>query len=163
MEDLLLRAKWSVRVGDRRLVLTKKRNESSEHVLVKALLWALYLPDFSDLSVEISIGDKYKPDVVQLDATGAPTFWGESGQVGKRKLEALLRRYRVTHFAFAKWSTSLRTMIQLIQPVVERSKRSAPVDVIYFPPDSAQRFLRDDGEIIVSHNDLQWIRLTPPL
>jgi hypothetical protein len=37
---------------------------------MKALLWALYLPIYPKLSVEIAIGDRYRPDVVELDLRG---------------------------------------------------------------------------------------------
>ncbi len=64
---------------DRKMILVKGLNESSEHVLMKAFLWALYLPDYPTLTVEIRIGDRYKPDVVALDAAGNLLFWGEAG------------------------------------------------------------------------------------
>ena len=97
--DLMLRRKWTLRAHGRQVVFVKKSNESSEHVLMKALLWALYLPDYPELTVEISIGDRYKPDVVALDAQGSPTFWAEAGQVGVDKIQSLVRRHRRTHFA----------------------------------------------------------------
>jgi hypothetical protein len=44
--------------------------------------WALYLPLYPNLSVEIGVGDRYKPDVVALGEDGRPLFWAEAGQVG---------------------------------------------------------------------------------
>ena len=70
--DLLLRRKWTLRAGDRQVVLIKKPYESTEHVVMKALLWALYLPDYPDLTVEVGVGDRYKPDVVALDSHPPP-------------------------------------------------------------------------------------------
>ena len=84
--DLLLRRKWTLRSHGRQVVFIKQKNESSAHVIMKALLWALYLPAYPDLAVEVAIGDRFKPDVVQLDAAQSPVFWGEAGQVSERKM-----------------------------------------------------------------------------
>jgi hypothetical protein len=71
---------------DRKIILAKNPDESGEHVLMKAFLWALYLPDYPTLTVEIRIGDRYKPDVVALNEGGKPLFWGEAGQVSMEKV-----------------------------------------------------------------------------
>ena len=44
-DELFLRRKWTLRAHDRQVVFVKKSYESDTHVLMKALLWALYLPD----------------------------------------------------------------------------------------------------------------------
>lgn len=49
-EDLLLRRKWSFRAGKRQIVVVKRAQESAEYVLMNALLWALYLSDYPDLT-----------------------------------------------------------------------------------------------------------------
>lgn len=48
------------------IVLRKKSNETLEHCLCKALLWALFVEDFGpkNIGVEWDIGDKYLPDVI---------------------------------------------------------------------------------------------------
>ena len=161
IDDLLLRAKWTLRAHSRTVVLTKKRNEKGTHVLMKAFLWALYLPEYPGATVEVRVGDRYKPDVVEVDPSGAPTFWGESGQVGKRKLESLFRRYRSTHFAVAKWATPIHPHRQLIERAAEAYRREAPVDLICFPDDSAERFIDRSGNITVGFEDVEWWRFEP--
>jgi hypothetical protein len=140
-------------------VFVKKPNESTEHVLMKAFLWALYLPDFPHLTVEIRIGDRYKPDVVALDPQGTPLFWGEAGQVGSDKIRSLLRRRRHTHFAVAKWSSSFDALADLVHDELAKQPREAPVDLISFPDDSAERFIGATGTIRVTHRDLNWTRI----
>ncbi len=126
---------------DRKMILVKGLNESSEHVLMKAFLWALYLPDYPTLTVEIRIGDRYKPDVVALDEAGKPLFWGEAGQVSMEKVRALAKRYRSTHFAIAKWHTRLDPVEALVSEALQGIKRTAPFELMSFPADSAERFL----------------------
>jgi hypothetical protein len=158
-EELLLRRKWTLRARGRQVVFVKKPYESEAHVLMKALLWALYLPEYPGLAVEIAIGDRYKPDVVALDAQGRPCFWGEAGEVTPDKLRSLARRYRTVHFALAKWDARLEPHVAIVRRALLGLGRSAPFDLLAFPTDSARRFIDDQGNIHLSHADLTCIRL----
>lgn len=157
--ELMLRRKWTFRAHGKQVVFVKKRNERTAHVLMKAFIWALYLPEYSDLVVEVRVGDRYKPDVVALDERGAPRFWGEAGQIGVAKIRSLARRYRNTHFAIAKWETNLAPLIEIVTTATEGLNRRAPFDLLRFPADSAARFIDERGYIRVTHDDLEWVRL----
>ena len=160
--DLLLRRKWTLRAHGEQVVFVKRANERREHVLMKAFLWALYLPTYPDLVVEISVGDRYKPDVVALDIRGQPRFWGEAGQVSPSKIRSLIRRYRETHFALAKWDTDLAPFVDTVRDALNEYEHEAPFDLLRFPPGSAQRFIKGRGEINLTHADLEWVRLSSP-
>lgn len=140
---------------DRKIILAKGLNESGEHVLMKAFLWALYLPDYPALTVEIRIGDRYKPDVVALGEDSKPLFWAEAGQVSMEKVRSLAKRYRSTHFAIAKWHTRLDPLEELVTAALEGIKREAPFDLINFPVNSAERFLDEDGYLQINKTDLE--------
>ena len=157
-DDLFLARKWTLRAHGRQVVFAKRPNEKASHVLMKAFLWALYLPEYPGLVVELPVGDRYRPDVVGLDDTQRPVFWGESGEVSATKIESLARRYRDTHFAIAKWDAKLEPHAALVERSLGRFRRSAPFDVITFPADSAERFI-EEGEIRVTHEDLDWLRI----
>jgi len=64
-EELELRRKFTMRAHGKQKVFIKKSFESRIHVLTKAFLWALYLPVYPELSVEVPVGGRYKPDLVQ--------------------------------------------------------------------------------------------------
>lgn len=158
--ELWLRRKWTLRAHGEKVVFIKKRNERAAHVWMKAFLWALYLPQYPDLAIEISIGGRYKPDVVAMDALrGRPRFWGEAGRVGVEKIHKLTRRYRDTHFAMAKWDTPLAPYVEIVTEALADLRRDAPFDLLTFPPDSAERFIDARGVIRISREDLTWIRL----
>lgn len=157
-EELFLPRKWTLRAHGRQVVFAKKPYESATHVVMKALLWALYLPQYPNLTVEIAIGDRYKPDVVALDAQGEPRFWGEAGDITTAKIRSLARRYRHTHFALAKWDTRLDPLVEIVAAAVRGLKRTAPFDLISFPAEAVDRFIADDGTITISHDDLIWLR-----
>ena len=63
--NLELRRKWTFRAHGQQMIFIKKTMESSMHVWTKALIWALFLTDYPDLSVEPSMELRYKPDLVQ--------------------------------------------------------------------------------------------------
>ena len=65
--EIELRRKYTLRAHGHQMVFIKKSFESSIHVLTKAFLWALYLPDYPNLAVEVPVGGRYKPDLVQFD------------------------------------------------------------------------------------------------
>jgi hypothetical protein len=111
------------------------------------------------LTVEVGVGDRYKPDLVSLDPYGSPRFWGEAGRIGVDKIRSLARRYRHTHFAIAKWDTRLAPYIGIVNEALAGLRRSAPFDLLNLPADSAERFIDDRGHVSVRHEDLEWVRL----
>ena len=152
MTDLELRRKLSFRAHGSTLVLIKRPVESAEHVLQKALLWALYLPSYPALRVEVPLPgpSRYKPDLLALEA-GRPRFWGECGVVSTAKLNDVLQRYRATHFAFSKWDASnaaLDAFHAAVERALYRVARTAPVEVICFPA-GAEGFVDGSGQIMI--------------
>ena len=156
--DLPLRRKWTFRAHERQMVFVKKPLESASHVMTKALIWALYLPDYPKLSVEIDIGNRYKPDLVQLDDRGQPVFWAEAGHAGLKKMQSLVQRLQSTHLVFAKWNRRLEPFERILAKASASIARSAPVDLIRFPADSDRRFIGEDGSIRISAEDVQRVR-----
>jgi len=149
--DLHLRRKFTFQAHGQKAVFVKKPIESTEHVLMKAFLWALYLPQYPNLCIEVGIGYRYKPDLVALDSCSTPMFWGEAGRVGARKMRTLVSRYRDTHFVFSKWNAKLEPYAKQIGKAAAVSSRRAPVDLISFPVDSSERFIDHQGHL---HLDL---------
>lgn len=152
----LLRRKLTVRAHGRSLVLVKHPLESAEHVLQKALLWALYLPDYPNVRVEVPLPSpsRYKPDLLALDAQHQPIFWAECGEVSLAKLRFLLGRHRRTHLVFSKWNTRLDPFATLIEQALPDSRRAAPVELIGFPV-TAPSFIKNDGTIKIDHDDIE--------
>ncbi len=155
-----LRKKWTFRAHGQQVVFVKNPIERVEHVLMKAFIWALYLPQYPDLRVEVSIGERFKPDVVQLQ-NGTPIFWGEAGAVSKQKIRKLVRKFRGTHFAMGKWGKDLRPFEAMVQQELRGVGRSAPIELICFAENSAEKFIAPNGEITITFADLQLKMLKP--
>mgnify|MGYP006266619539 CR=1 FL=1 len=160
LPNVSLRRKLTLRAHGEQVVYVKNKQERIEHVWMKAFLWALYLPEYPDLSVEVKIGDKYKPDVVQMDGLrGRPVFWGEAGQVGPDKIASLVRRYPDTHFAMTKWDTRLDPFLEIVEEAVADVDRSAPFDLIRIPEGAGERLIDRKGRIEIEFSDVTWTRV----
>lgn len=164
VSQVLTRKRWKLYAHGQHIVVVKGHNERFVHPLMKAYLWALYLPDYPSATIEVRIGDKYKPDVVAfapdagIYAVKQPVFWGEAGRTGKDKIESLVRRFPDTHFAMSKWGTSLRPYVDLVSAAIKGVTRNAPFDIISFPEESVQH-VDEDGTITISFDDVVWERL----
>lgn len=144
------------------LRLQKNPGESVEHLVLKALLWALLLPTHPSATCELDLGLRYRPDVIALDeATGAPCWWGECGSVKGSKLSELSSAFPLTRFSVAKWGRSdLRGYANQLRAEIKLPRqRAAPFEVVSFPADSIERFVAADGQLSVSFEDLQVVPL----
>jgi hypothetical protein len=92
MTDPIIPRKWRLQAHNQTNVFIWGRQERSTHTLMKAFLWAFYLPQDSQMSIEIRISDRYKPDVVAMPATpniyavnDDPLVWANPGKTAKIK------------------------------------------------------------------------------
>ena len=145
-----------------RVQLCKNQGESVQHLVLKALVWALLLPTHPGAACELDLGLRYRPDVVALDGEGSPCWWGECGSVKASKLSHLANAFPQARISVAKWgrsdlrgyATQLRSELKLT------AGRTAPFEVISFPADSIERFVSDDGELAVTFDDLTVVALS---
>ncbi|KAI2512490.1 hypothetical protein MHU86_1943 [Fragilaria crotonensis] len=134
-----------VTVQNETKVLLKKKYESIQHVLVKAVLWKLFYNDYEQLDIEKDIGDaNYLPDVVALDLNTiddhdtmvddcdrdntapiqtqqqqlSPLFWGESGRMTLEKARELCQRYPTTHIVWMRWGIPMAEFAKLAAPAL---------------------------------------------
>ncbi len=164
LSPVLSRRRWRLHAGDQHIVIVRGTHERFVHPLMKALLWALYMPLYPHITVEVRIGDRYKPDVVAFAEDDSrfrpnePIFWGEAGRVKREKIASLVKRYPDTHFALAKWDTNLRPYETLVAEALDGVKRNAPFDLIAFH-EGSEAFIDEDGNVALSFDDLNWRRL----
>lgn len=166
--EIILPRKWALKAHGQRVVFTKNSLESPQHVIMKALLWALYLPQYPNMQVEVRVGDRYKPDVVAFDdanglsiyqAQRKPLFWGESQHVGLDKIRALARRYPDTHLAIARWESPLEPFRKLVESAIKDAHRRAPFDLLRFTAEHYAQCIDDSGSVSLNFDQVQWVRL----
>jgi len=90
------------RLAGRRIRLWQRLGESYEHVLMKALGFAMFVGDFPHMEIETRVGLRYKPDLVTRNASGDFLFWGEAGENSTRKTLWLLKHARVEKLVLFK-------------------------------------------------------------
>jgi len=139
--------------------LSKAPGESVQHLLLKALCWALYLPQYPSAICEpsadcrIDVGSPYRPDAVALGSTAQPVWWAECGSVSAQKLGTLVAQLPDTHFTVAKWARSDVSGYASSLRAALPSQGRAPFEVLSFPEDT-ERFISDDGRVSVQWSDL---------
>jgi len=90
-------------LAKRRIRLWQRIGESYEHVLMKALGFALFVEEFPSLEIETKVGLRYKPDLVARgEAANDFLFWGEAGANSIRKTGWLLKHARVERLVLFK-------------------------------------------------------------
>lgn len=160
---VLTRQRWRLHAHGQHIVIVRGERERITHPLLKAFLWALYLPQYPQITVEVPVQDRYKPDVVAFDPartlyTRQPAFWGEAGQVSADKVAALVRRYPDTHFAIAKWDTPLSSFRNWVEAALRGVRRRAPVDLINVP-DACIDHVDAHGNITLTFDHVERQRL----
>jgi len=159
-DEPVIPGKLTVRAGGRKLVLSKRAEESERHVLLKALVFAWYIERFPDLIVERDIGRRHKPDLVALDPLGDPVFWAECGETGRDKLAHLVRTLPDTLLVFAKQGVPLFPVAGLIRAALANTSRAAAIELLGFRRDAA-RFILPDGTIEVDIAQVEIVRFSP--
>src|SRR5687768_12586098 len=132
----------------RRVRLWQRRGESYGHVLMKALGYAMFVPRYPGLEIELPVGLRYKPDLVALNDGdgGRPRagarflFWGECGMVSMRKVAWLLKHGDTERLVLFKIGCGVAAYTrELRDSVGERYREGGRLTLVNFVPDIAER------------------------
>lgn len=151
----------------------KKRQESLQHVLTKAIIWKLFMDEYPNLQIEYDIGDPdYLPDVVHVSDEGhKPAFWGESGRMKVHKAVDLMQRYPETHIVHCRWGMNVGAISQPLEDHLLQKFESGELDLsgrkgkfsFCSLPLDVWRYIDDQsGVIFVEKKDLEWKELIFP-
>ncbi|HVF28882.1 MAG TPA: hypothetical protein VM943_11610 [Pyrinomonadaceae bacterium] len=114
-------------LAGRRVRAWQRPGESYEHVLMKALGYAMYVAEFPALEIEVEVGLRYKPDLVARgDAAGGGRFqfWGECGSVTVRKIAWLLKHGDVERLVVFKINYSVVALASELRAAIEERYRA---------------------------------------
>jgi hypothetical protein len=116
------------------LRLWQQRGESYEHVLMKALGYAMHVDEFPGLEVERKVGLRYKPDLIAVGPGGEFDFWGECGLNTVRKTIWLAKHSgakRVTLFKINHGVEQLAVQLrEVIEPKYREERRLRVVNFV---------------------------------
>jgi hypothetical protein len=105
------------------LRLWQQRGESYEHVLMKALGYAMHVEEFPTLEVERPVGLRYKPDLVAVGANGEFDFWGECGLITVRKTVWLAKHSGAKRLTLFKINFGVEQLADQLRELIEPKYR----------------------------------------
>lgn len=141
-------------IGGQRVTLHKKTGESYEHVLMKALGYAMFQPRFPRLEIEKRIGLRYKPDLIALDDFGKAVFWGECGQVSLRKICWIAKHSGARQLALFKFDITPQHFISQVRAEVEARYRT-PSRITLFNFD---KIIMDEAGTVLDDVPQSWYK-----
>jgi uncharacterized protein YaeQ len=121
----------------RSLTLFKHKGEPMEHVLLKALGYALFASLYENLEVDAHLNFKYQPDIVALDATGEPELWIQCGAPDADRLEYALKHTRASRVILITQAPALEPIVQDLKKKIHYRYTNHRLEVICFitPPE----------------------------
>ena len=112
-------------LAGRRVRLWQRNGESYDHILMKALGYAMFVGEFPILEIEIKIGLRYKPDLIARNASGDFLFWGEAGANSIRKTVWILKHTRTQKLALFKIGQNVTSLINQLRAEIPVKYRPA--------------------------------------
>jgi hypothetical protein len=114
-------------LAGRRVRLWQRPGESYEHVLMKALGFAMYAGEYPELEIEAKVGLRYRPDLVARRTGELPggdfLFWGEAGENAVRKTAWLLKHARVEELVLFKIAINAAQLVRQMRAEIPAKYR----------------------------------------
>ena len=107
-----------------RVRLWQRTGESYEHILMKALGYAMFAREYPNLEIEIKVGLRYKPDLIAVGADGDFLFWGECGQNSIRKTHWILKHTRARRLILFKIGQNVGQIIKQMRGEIPAKYRA---------------------------------------
>ena len=110
-------------LANRRVRLWQRIGESYEHVLMKALGYAMFVEKYPNLEIETRVGLRYKPDLIAQNGSRDFAFWGECGINSIRKTAWLLKHTRTEKLVLFKIAINAEQLIKQIREEIPEKYR----------------------------------------
>lgn len=124
---------YDFQLAGKKVRLWRRLGESYEHILMKALGYAMYVRQFPLLEIEKRVGLRYKPDLAAQNASGGFLFWGEAGENSIRKTLWLLKHARVEKLVLFKIAVNNEQFVrQLREEIPEKYRANEKLKLINF-------------------------------
>ncbi len=111
-------------LAGQRMRLWQRAGESYEHVLMKALGFAMFVGEYPNLEIEQRVGLRYKPDLIVQTGTRDFEFWGECGANALRKTVWILKHTRTKTLVLFKISVNHAQLIEQLRKEIPAKYRS---------------------------------------
>ena len=115
---------YDFQLAGRGVRLWQRTGESYEHVLIKALGYAMFVEEFPQMEIEQRVGLRYKPDLVARGENGDFHFWGEAGENSFRKTLWLLKHARVERLVLFKIAVAETQLVKQLRAEISAKYRA---------------------------------------
>ena len=123
-------------LSGKKIKLWQKTGESYQHILMKALGYAMFVGKYPDLEIETAVNLRYKPDLIVLSEDRQFKFWGECGLNSMRKTAWLLKHTQTEKFVLFKIGQNVDSLIkQLREEIEEKYRPSGRISLVNFVSD----------------------------
>lgn len=107
-----------------RVRLWQRAGESCEHILMKALGYAMFVGEYPNLEIEIKVGLRYKPDLIAINIAGEFEFWGECGQNSIRKTHWILKHTKTEKLVLFKIGQNVEQIVKQLRGEIPAKYRA---------------------------------------
>lgn len=107
-----------------RIRLWQRTGESYEHILMKALGFAMFVSAYPNLEIETKVGLRYKPDLIAISSNRVFEFWGECGQNSIRKTLWILKHTRTKKLVLFKIGINTEQLIKQLREEIPLKYRA---------------------------------------
>ncbi|MCS6873184.1 MAG: hypothetical protein N2Z23_05670 [Pyrinomonadaceae bacterium] len=136
-------------IARKKLRLWQKIGESYEHVLMKALGYAMFRNDYEQIQIELNLGLRYTPDLIALNQNEDIEFWGECGQISIRKIHWILKHTDTKKLVLFKIGFQAEALIKKLRKEIPKKYRpEGRVLLVNFVSDIVNLSLQKDFEQI---------------
>lgn len=111
-------------LAGKRMRLWQRVGESYEHVLMKALAYAMFVGKYPNLEIETKLGLRYTPDLIAFSEKNDYAFWGECGQNSIRKTHWILKHTHTEKMVLFKIGINAEQLIKQIRAEIPLKYRT---------------------------------------
>ncbi len=126
-------------LAGQRMRLWQRNGESYEHILMKALSYAMFYEKYPTLEIEMKVGLRYKPDLSVQTGERDFAFWGECGANSLRKTFWILKHTRTEKLVLFKINVNTNQFVaQLRDEIPVKYRANGKLSLINFVSDIKQ-------------------------
>lgn len=120
-------------LAGKRVRLWQRTGESYEHILMKALGFAMFFGEFPDLEIETKLSLRYTPDLIAFSPKNDFAFWGECGQNSIRKTHWILKHTRTEKMVLFKIAVGAEQLVkQMREEIPPKYRANGRLQLINF-------------------------------
>lgn len=110
-------------IAGEKVRLWQRPGETYEHIIMKALGYAMFVTKYPNLEIETKVGLRYKPDLVAQKGKRDFDFWGECGLNTIRKTAWILKHTSTKEFALFKIGFNTNSLIKQLRKDIPKKYR----------------------------------------